>query len=259
MPSSLRLRSTVLNPALAALVALSVVSTAASAGEFVILPLRVSLDRSTRATEIVVRNEDKVPLRMQVEGMSWRQDASGKDVYEPAEGLLYFPRSMEIPPGESRIVRVGVKAAPVTREETYRLFIEELPSVLATSTAGQGASLQVLLRVGVPVFVAPAQPDRRLESVRLQREGRRVEWVVSNPGNVYVRAEQAELTGAAADGTRLFTLPSEERYFLAGVTKSLTFEIPEEMCGKVAALEASIAADTLNLKRKIDVPAGSCQ
>jgi fimbrial chaperone protein len=230
----------------------------ASAGEFVITPLRVSLDRTTRATEIVVRNEDKVPLRMQVEAMSWRQDAAGKDIYEAADGLLYFPRAMEIPPGESRIVRVGIKAAPVTREETYRLFIEELPPATPVA-ATPGASLQVYLRVGVPVFVAPAQSDRRMETVKVDRAGRMVQWVVTNPGNVHVRAEQAELIGSAADGTRLFTLPSNERYFLAGVTKSLAFEIPEDACGKIAILEASIVADNLNLKRKLDVPSGSCQ
>src|SRR4029450_3253313 len=97
-----------------ALLALALWSVAVSAGEFTINPLRVSLDRTTPASEVVVRNDDKTPLRMQVEAMTWRQDADGKDQYEPASGLIYFPRTVEIPPGESRIVRVGVRAAPVT-------------------------------------------------------------------------------------------------------------------------------------------------
>ncbi len=113
-------------------------SAPAAAGEFVINPLRVTLDRTTRATEVVVRNDDKTPLRMQVQAMTWTQSVDGVDQYEPAEGLLYFPRTMEIPPGESRIVRVGVRAAPVTREETYRLFIEELPPASAAERAGTG-------------------------------------------------------------------------------------------------------------------------
>src|SRR5450432_1756242 len=97
------------------------------AGEFTINPLRVNLDRATRSSEITVRNDDTAPLRMQVQAMSWRQDAEGKDQYEVSDDLIYFPRALEILPGESRIIRVGVKAAPVSREETYRLFIEELP------------------------------------------------------------------------------------------------------------------------------------
>jgi hypothetical protein len=142
-------------------------SEPAAAGEFVINPLRVTLDRTTRATEVVVRNDDKAPLRMQVQAMTWTQSVDGVDQYEPAEGLLYFPRTMEIPPGESRIVRVGVRAAPVTREETYRLFIEELPPASAADEQAQGTSLRVYLRVGVAVFVAPAQPERKGETTRL--------------------------------------------------------------------------------------------
>ena len=230
----------------------------AHAGEFVISPLRVGLDRAVRSTEIVVRNDDKTPLRMQIEAMSWRQDADGKDQYAPAQGLLFFPRTMEIPAGESRIVRVGIKAAPVSREETYRLFIEELPSPTPSGSEG-GASLQVFLRVGVPVFVSPAKADRRMDSERFEFRGRRAEWRIANPGNVHVRGEQVELTGFAADGTLLFTVPSEERYFLAGVVKTLQLEVPREACARLATLEAAIIADNLDLKRKIDVPAGSCQ
>ena len=47
----------------------------AAAGEFVINPLRVTLDRATRASEIVVRNDDQAPLRMQVQAMGWTQNA----------------------------------------------------------------------------------------------------------------------------------------------------------------------------------------
>src|SRR5215471_6303752 len=149
------------------LAALTAWSTRLEAGEFTINPLRVSLDRNTRATEVTVRNDDTVPLRMQVEAMTWRQDAQGQDQYEAAEGLLYFPRAMEIPPGESRIVRIGVRAAPVTSEDAYRLFIEELPPPAGTEAPPEGTSLRIFLRVGVAVFVAPAQPKRTGEITRL--------------------------------------------------------------------------------------------
>jgi len=228
------------------------------AGEFVINPLRVSLDKTTKASEVVVRNDDKVPLRMQVEAMSWSQNGEDPDHYAPAEGLLYFPRTMEIPAGDSRVVRVGVRAAPVTREEAYRLFIEELPPALADEPA-QGTSLRVFLRVGVAVFVAPAQPERRGEITRLDLKGRKVEWVVSNSGNVHFRADQVELVGIGRDGTRLFVQPFQERYFLAGVTRTLRFDIAPEACGQLAAIEAVVVADRLDLKRRIDVPPGSCK
>ena len=227
------------------------------AAEFTINPLLVDLDRGNRASEILVRNEGSTPLRMQVQASSWRQDAKGQDQYEPADGLLYFPRTMEIPPGDSRIIRVGVKAAPVTQEDAYRVFVEELPPAAAAS-APAGASLLVLLRVGVPVFVAPAQPQRQAEITALDLHGTTAEWVVANKGNVHVRADRFELTGLARDGTRLFEQPFQERYVLAGAVKVLRFDIPQDKCAQLAVLEATVTGENLDLKRKLDVTPGSC-
>lgn len=236
-----------------------VLAARVSAGEFVINPLRVTLDRTTRASEIVVRNDDKAPLRMQVEAMGWTQNSQGGDQYEPADSLLYFPRTMEIPPGESRIVRVGVRAAPVTREEAFRLFIEELPPASAAQDQAQGTSLRIFLRVGVAVFVAPAQPERKGEITGLAVSGRQAEWTVANTGNVHIRADQLELAGVARDGTRLFTAPFPDRYFLAGAARTMRFEIPQEACARLAALEASLLAERLTLTRKLDVDPGACK
>jgi len=239
--------------------ALAAFAPMTEAAEFTINPLQVRLDRTSRASEIVVRNDDSAPLRMQVQAMTWRQDADGQDQYEPADDLLYFPRAMEIPSGDSRIIRVGVKATPIAREDTYRVFVEELPPAVPVSAGPPGTSLQVLLRVGVPVFVAPAQADRKAEITRLDLRGARAEWVVANTGNVHLRAEQVELVGVARDGTRLFEQPFQERYFLAGVVKTLRFDIPPEKCGQLAALEAAVVAENLQLKRKLDVAPGSCR
>jgi fimbrial chaperone protein len=232
---------------------------AAEAAEFTINPLQVRLDRTSRASEIVVRNDDSVPLRMQVQAMNWRQDADGRDQYEPADGLLYFPRAMEIPAGDSRIIRVGVKAAPVSKEEAFRVFVEELPPANATGTVTPGTSLQVVLRVGVPVFVAPLQLDRKGEIVRLALAGAMAEWVVANTGNVHLRAERVEMVGLARDGTKLFEEQFQERYFLAGVVKTLRFEVPAEKCGQLATLEVAVSGENLDLKRQLDVSPGSCR
>lgn len=231
----------------------------AGAGEFVINPLRVTLDRNSRSSEVVVRNDDSAPLRMQVEGMSWSQDAEGKDRYTAADGLLYFPRTMEIPPGESRIVRVGVRAAPVTREATYRLFLEELPGPPDDATKpGEGASLRVYLRVGVAVFVAPAQAERSAQITKLALGGGEAELVIANTGNVHVRADQLELVGTDRAGERILVQPVPERYFLAGVTKTMRVAIPPDACKRLVALEAVVAGERLDLRRKLDVVPGNC-
>jgi fimbrial chaperone protein len=229
-----------------------------AAGEFTILPLRVELDRANRATEVVIRNDDKAPLRMQAQAMTWRQDADGKDVYEPADGLIFFPRALEIPPGDSRIVRVGVRAAPVSREETYRLFLEELPPAMPDSTP-RGASVRILLRVGVPVFVAPAQLDRKAAISRLQMEGGQVRMAVANDGNAHFVADRVEMAVLARDGSRLFTRQFQERYFLAGASRPLQSELAPDVCAQAAAIEVTVVGDNLDLRRKVDVEPGACK
>ncbi len=241
------------------IVAFVALTPLAEAAEFTINPLLVRLDRTSRASEIVVRNDDRVPLRMQVQAMNWRQDADGRDQYEPADGLLYFPRAMEIPAGDSRVIRLGVKAAPVSKEESFRVFVEELPHPTAAGTVASGTSLQVVLRVGVPVFVAPVQVDRKGEIVRLGLTGSMAEWVVANTGNVHLRAERVEMVGLAPDGTRLFEEVFQERYFLAGVVKTLRFEIPADKCGQLARLEVAVSGENLDLRRQLDVSPGSCR
>jgi len=240
-----------------ALLASLCVVPAALAGDFVINPLRVTLDRTARASEITVRNDDVNPLRMQVEAMSWKQDANGADQFEAAEGLLFFPRVLEIPPGESRIVRVGVRAAPVSREDAYRLFFEELPPAAGNPNAG--ATLQVLLRVGVAIFVAPAQPSVKGTLTDLEVRAGKAQWTVANEGNVHFRVEQGEIAGVASDGTRLFVQPVTDRYFLAGVTRKIVSPIPSELCARLAYVEATVLAEKLELKRKLDVDPRACK
>jgi fimbrial chaperone protein len=241
-----------------AVAALFASSFALRASEFTINPLRVSLDRNVRASEVTVRNDDTVPLRVQLEAMTWRQDAQGKDQFAPTEDLIFFPRAMEIPPGESRIVRVGVRAAPVTSEETYRLFIEELPPPPGTDVPPQGTSLRIFLRVGVAVFVAPVQSKRTGEIARLDLKGGTAEWSVANTGNAHFRTDQVALAGVARDGTQLFTQDFPERYFLAGAEKTLRFDIPRDTCRQLATLEASVIGENLDLKRKLDVDPARC-
>ena len=82
---------------------------------------------------------------------------------------------------------------------------------------------------------------------------------VANTGNVHIRADQLELAGIARDGTRLFAAPFTDRYFLAGTTRTMRFEIPVDACGRLAAVEASVLADRVNLSRRLDVDPGACK
>jgi fimbrial chaperone protein len=146
----------------------------------------------------------------------------------------------------------------VTREETYRLFLEQLPPA-APEAAPVGASLRVLLRVGVPVFVAPAQAAERKASIGgPEIQAGQVRWSVANEGNVHFVADRVEMKALARDGTTLFTRQFQERYFLAGARKPLLSELPRESCAQLAAIEVTVAGENVDLARKVNVEPGAC-
>jgi fimbrial chaperone protein len=62
---------------------------------------------------------------------------------------------MTLSPGEERRMRVAVTATPGEVERTYRIFIEELPPPKNEPDGSNG--VQVLTRVGIPIFVAPVK------------------------------------------------------------------------------------------------------
>jgi fimbrial chaperone protein len=238
--------------------ALALAALAARAAEFSVIPLSVDLDRSAKSTEVTVRNFAETPLRMQVEALAWQQDEQGADRYEPTEGLVYFPRVLEIPPRESRLVRVGVRAAPVSREDTYRLFIEELPPD-AGAPVPAGASVRVLLRIGVPVFVAPLAPERKAELDAPAMGGGSASIRIFNAGNVRFRAQEVRLVGTGRNGETLFDHVFPERYFLAGAERRLKVDIPPDVCGRLVTLEATVKGDDVTLQRRTDVDPRSCR
>ena len=122
----------------------------ATAGSFVVAPVRVDLSSVKRSAELAVSNDDDAPLTLQLRVMAWNQ-LDEQDVLSNTTNLLATPTVFELTPHESRKIRVALRQAPVRSVEVaYRLFIEVVPQG-ALSRPG----IQVALRMSVPVFAAP--------------------------------------------------------------------------------------------------------
>lgn len=230
----------------------------ARAADFVISPLRVTLSREVKSAQIEVRNDDKRPLRVQMQAMAWSQDAEGNDRYVQSDGLLFFPKVMEVPPGASRVLRLGPRALPASAEDAYRLFIAELPGPEDAKGTGS-ANVRILLRVGVAVFVAPLAPKAGAEFHLFELHHGSAGLTVSNTGNVHIAADRLSIVGLDRGGKPLFETPLRTRYFLTGTTKRLHAQIPSEQCTRLAALEAVLVGSGIDLKRRLDVSPADCK
>src|SRR5580765_4211381 len=142
-----------------AIAALLLAPPAAIASNFTVTPTEVNLSTSATSALITLRNGGKTPLRFEVTLVSWSEDEHGKMTLNPSSDVTFFPKLIELAGGASRNIRIGINAGTARDvEQSFRLFVEELPDQSAPATAANAVALRT--KIGVPVFVRPAKPSR---------------------------------------------------------------------------------------------------
>lgn len=186
---------------------------AAQSGSFQVNPVRVSLSDDHPVGSLTVSNSGDQPAVVQLQIQRWTQLA-GEDAFADTADLLATPPIMTVPPGESRVIRVGVRQRPdATTEASYRLFVQEVPPPPRPGFQG----LQVALRFSIPVFVAPAQPlppDLHWQGVAIPGG---VNLSLANRGNTHVQVLSLQLSGP--DGVPAMEPQDVSDYLLPGQTR----------------------------------------
>jgi fimbrial chaperone protein len=143
-----------------ALLALLAFSGAANAGSLRVGPTLIVLDAEHPVAIVRITNNNAVTTAIDVRANAWRQ-ADNQDVYEETRRLIVTPAVFDLAAGEMQTVRVGLNptANVDTRnvEQSFRLFVAELPGPRSSA-----APTQMLMRIGVPVFVATADAHSQL-------------------------------------------------------------------------------------------------
>ena len=242
----------------AALAGVALAARMAAAGEFAVHPMRLELGGGIRSSAITLRNDDIAPLSFQVQGMEWTQDDEGRDLYQDATDLVYFPRRLTVEPGQEAVVRVGLRQGLVAVERAYRLFIEELAPPVPPPVAGQAPKIRVTVRFGAPLFVRPVQPVQRLLVDELALEAGQARWRLRNAGNQHEAFEHIQLRGFDATGAEAFALPLAERYFLAGRTRRFSIPVPTQACPRLARLALEVKTDKSEVRQQVDLGTPSC-
>lgn len=187
------LRATLIGCALGALS----LTASADEGGLQLSPIRLDLSAKQRGGALTLTNKAGERKTIQVDVVAWSQ-RDGEDVYEPSQSLLANPPLFFLEAGASQVVRVGLPAAARTAssvEQAYRVFLREVPDERPLDVPG----LRVAMRLGVPVFVAPAShgPSALQWNGVIGTDGT-VAIALENTGIVHARA--ADLRLVAADG-----------------------------------------------------------
>ncbi|MFA5121217.1 molecular chaperone [Zavarzinia sp.] len=142
-------------PALALAAVIGAATTVpAAASSIQVSPIRVELSADQPVLAVYVTNNGSNSLLVQASVESWTQ-VGGEDRHAPTRDVLVNPPQFRLAPGEKQILRYGLVNRQLGSggiEASYRAFLQEIPE---TPPVG-GATLQTVLRISIPVFIAPA-------------------------------------------------------------------------------------------------------
>jgi fimbrial chaperone protein len=238
----------------ALLVAMAYASNAiagVSASELALRPTQVHLGRGVSNRTITLQNVGKDPIRIQVTGFAWDQEAFGKLKLTPSDDLIFFPQLLTLQPNESRAVRVGVTVPAGAVEKAYRVYFEELPALAGELQPAIGPAVQLRQKIGVPVFLEPAggAPKPALAAAQLKDEQLLVN--VENSGNMHAALTKVRIVAKDAAGTSLFSDSRNGWYVLANETLTFGFPIPHVTCGKAASFDVEVTLDKSELRQTV--------
>ncbi len=224
-------------------------SAAANAGNYGVSPLDVQFTTQQKSTVLTVTSDDSKPISLRLRAMRWTQNDKGEDIYEESPDLIFFPKRLELKPGDKKIVRVGINETPSGEERAYRLFLEELAPPTAP---GDGQTkLSVLINIGIPVFVSSADAVAVLktEKASVTKAGN-LNIQLANKGTSRARISRISLN----DGTLVSeSIPS--RYLFPGISKSFEIKVPTALCnGKENQIR--IEAEKSNTEVAVAFPNG---
>jgi fimbrial chaperone protein len=211
----------------------SALGTPAYAASLRIEPVLIEVMAPGVASTMRLQNDSGRPIDVQIRVFRWVQ-VDGTERLEPTDDVVASPPAVSLAPGAeyvARIVRVTKRA--VSPEESYRLFVDQLPDL----TQQHNGTVNFLVRQSIPVFFGQPQRSAAAPTWSIVHEGKTTAVVASNAGER--RERIAALRIHAANGetislgsglvgyvlgrsTMKWTVPGGANRFKAGETVSIS-------------------------------------
>ena len=202
-------------------------SSGAMASGLQVSPISLSLQARENASGLTLSNSSDEVISAQVRIYQWSQDEKG-DQLTSSRGLLASPPMIKLNPGDKQLVRIiRAKAPPQGAgavEDSYRIFVNELPIKSATQKTG----LQFALSYSLPVFVQPVgivKTDPQLQwRYSLQPDGKQITLRVSNSGNGHAKLIDLSIVDTAGNSVNIHQ--GLLGYVLPDATMNWTLKVP---------------------------------
>jgi len=240
---------------LAAIVLLLGAAPSARAAGLQIIPVLVELSPGEPRATLVVRNVTDVPVRLELSASAWDQAPDGQMKLAPAPEILVYPPLLQLAPQEERKVRVSTTAAFGAREQSYRLFLRELPP---PEKPGEKPGVRFLTRVGVPIFLLPPRSELRAEIVGAAVHRNHLAVTLRNTGNTRLSPGKVKIEGFGLDGKPVLSTTADVWYVLAGGERALDVALPKEGCALTRSVVVEAPVGDGSVSARVETPGGVC-
>jgi fimbrial chaperone protein len=218
-------------------------------------PVLVELSRAEPRATLVLKNLSDAPVRYEVTASAWDQAPDGEMRLAPAPEMLVYPPLLEVAAREERKIRVSTTATFGDREQSYRVFIRELPP---PETPAEKTGVRFLTKVGIPVFLMPPRPDLRAEITGAAVHAGRLAVTLKNTGNTRLSPGKLKVEALAQDGKAVSSLELDVWYVLAGGERALDLKLPAEGCARARSLVVTAPVGGGSVRARVEAPGGVC-
>lgn len=191
----------------------------AAATSLHVTPVTIDLTAPTGAGLITLRNDGTRAVTVQARVFKWVQQ-KGVDAYLPTKDVAVSPPMTKLAPGARQTIRVVRTAKATAGQDSYRLFIDEIPQAVRRTQNG----VQFLIRQSIPVFfsapgIAPAKVAWSASS-----NGRKLSLAARNSGTD--RQKVSRLLLKDQSGKVLARTDGLAGYVLGGSVRRWDFDLP---------------------------------
>ncbi len=219
-----------------------------------VVPTIIFLNGARKTDVLKVINDGDNKIALQVEAVRWTQGKGGKDMYEPTDEIVFFPKIFTIEKGRETLLRIGAKAPRSGASEgSYRIFLQEIP----VSRPGD-SRLTIALSLSIPVFISPAKAEREwsIDGVRLSRGGLLID--INNSGNSHIVVGKMKAIGTDISNKEVFQKESVGWYVLPGATRTFQIGLSPGECTQMGSVTVTAEVGEVKKEMKTDINTTLC-
>ena len=153
-------------------------------------PTLVRLSPSKKTEALTIINKDTAPVNLQLDAKSWDMDENGKFIETDTGDFVFYPKTLTIKPQDQASIRVGYMSDFPNAEKTYRLFINEIPTITQANPEKNKVNIGLnnALSINMPVYVVPTNevPPSQVELGEIRADNQKLRIGVKNTTSYHV-------------------------------------------------------------------------